>query len=292
MFYYNQRNYENITYPSSNHKNATIKSGGCGVCSTAIVVNNLAGKELFTVKSMRDLAIDSGARVAEGTDVNKLLKAIEKKYPKFTHKITNSEDELIKHLKAGGMAIANQGNKYNVFSNAGHFIACVGMSGNNIEVYDSDMYSGKYNTKTRQARIVKATKTGCIVSKAEIGKATADRAPNYYLVSYTKPAPSKNKEPKKTTEKKPSYKVGNVYTLQTDVKVRKGPGEIYDQKLRSSLSADGKKNAKVQLMATLKKDTDVTVKNIKSDALDNIWLEIPSGWVCAYLRDKKEILIK
>lgn len=289
MFYYNQRNYENITYPSSNHKNATIKSGGCGVCSTAIVVNNLAGKELFTVKSMRDLAIDSGARVAEGTDVNKLLKAIEKKYPKFTHKITNSEDELIKHLKAGGMAIANQGNKYNVFSSAGHFIACVGMSGNNIEVYDSDMYSGKYNTKTRQARIVKATKTGCIVSKAEIGKATADRAPSYYLVSYTKPAPSKNKESKKTTEKKPSYKAGNIYTLQTDVNVRTGPGKSYTQKLRSALTEDGKKHSKVQLKAVLKKGTKITAKSVKTDKSGNIWLKIPSGWVCAVDNGKQLI---
>ena len=101
--------------------------------------------------------------------------------------------------------------------------------------------------------------------------------------------------PKKATiknTKTPTYKAGNVYTLQADVKVRKGPGEIYDQKLRSSLSADGKKNSKVQLMATLKKDTDVTARTVKTDALGNIWLEIPSGWVCAYQKVKKEILIK
>lgn len=101
--------------------------------------------------------------------------------------------------------------------------------------------------------------------------------------------------PKKTAVNKsntPKYEKNKTYTLQTDVKVRKGPSEMFNQKLRSSLTDDGKKHSKVQLMATLKKGTEITVKSIKTDANDNIWLEIPSGWVCAYLKKEKRTLIK
>ena len=88
MFYYNQCEYAKIKYPSSAHPNANIKTSGCGVVSTLILVNNLAGKELYTVQSMRDLAIKSGARVAEGTDVSVLLNAVKKAYSGFSYTTT------------------------------------------------------------------------------------------------------------------------------------------------------------------------------------------------------------
>lgn len=95
---------------------------------------------------------------------------------------------------------------------------------------------------------------------------------------------------KPANKKKPSYKADNVYTLQTDVVVRTGPGKSYTQKLRSALTEDGKKHSKVQLKAVLKKNTNVTAKSVKTDKSGNIWLEIPSGWVCAVDNDK--VLIK
>lgn len=95
---------------------------------------------------------------------------------------------------------------------------------------------------------------------------------------------------KSSDKKKTSYKAGNVYTLQTDVIVRTGPGSSYSQKLRSALTEDGKKHSKVQLKAVLKKGTKITAKTVKTDKKSNIWLEIPSGWVCAV--DNGEQLIK
>lgn len=79
----------------------------------------------------------------------------------------------------------------------------------------------------------------------------------------------------------PTYKVGNTYTLQANVKVRTGAGTNYAQKTVSQLTADGKKNATAKSGgAVLKKGTKVTAKAVKTVSGDT-WLQIPSGWVAA-----------
>lgn len=82
----------------------------------------------------------------------------------------------------------------------------------------------------------------------------------------------------------PTFKVGNTYTLTTNVNVRTGAGRNYTQKKVSQLTADGKKNAtstNASAPAILKSGTKVTVKTLKTVA-SNIWAEIPSGWICVY----------
>lgn len=188
LYYYNQNDYDNLSYNKPDGTKATIASGGCGVVAACIAVNTLAQKTVFTVKQMRDLAVSSGARGYDGTDETTLLKAICKKNSAFSYKTTNSTDLLVKHLKNGGTAICNQGNEYNVFSTAGHFVCAWRMYGSNIDVADPSMYSGKYDKSPRPGRIVKKTDTGCIVTPSEMKKATQDRNPAYFLISYKKPA--------------------------------------------------------------------------------------------------------
>ena len=85
-----------------------------------------------------------------------------------------------------------------------------------------------------------------------------------------------------------TYVVGEVYTLQDNMKVRTGAGTSYRWKKRSELTADGKKHAQSGTYAVLKKGTKVTCqKVIKSGS--NIWLKIPSGYVCAKLGSKTYI---
>lgn len=206
MYYYNQNNYGSVPYPRPSDKSATVKSGGCGVCSACMVMNNLAGKELYSVRQMAEFSIKNGARDNAGTNVKTLLSALCKANPDFSYKTSNSSLDLVNHLKKGGIAICNQGDVYNVFSTAGHFVVAYRMSENNIEVLDPQMYSGKYDAYRRPQRIVKRTEHGCIVSVKEMVRATADRSPAYFLVTYTKP---------KNTEKKVNKvaKYGNAAML-------------------------------------------------------------------------------
>ena len=86
----------------------------------------------------------------------------------------------------------------------------------------------------------------------------------------------------------PTYKIGKVYTLQVDLKVRAGTGTSARQKLYSELTADGKKHAYNQKYAVLKKGTKITCKDILKNGKD-IWLRIPSGYVAGYYQSKEYI---
>lgn len=84
----------------------------------------------------------------------------------------------------------------------------------------------------------------------------------------------------KTKENKPTYKIGNVYTLQAELKVRNGAGTNYKEKTHKELTEDGKKHD-VDKDGALDKGTKVTCMSIKNIGND-IWLKIPSGWIAAY----------
>lgn len=72
-----------------------------------------------------------------------------------------------------------------------------------------------------------------------------------------------------------SYKVGQVYTLQTNLKVRTGPGTNYRQKKRSELTSNARQHAQSGTYAVLKKGTRVTCQGVNGN-----WIKIPSGYIC------------
>lgn len=90
----------------------------------------------------------------------------------------------------------------------------------------------------------------------------------------------------------PTFKVGNTYTLTTNINVRTGAGTNYTLKKVSQLTADGKKNCtstKSSDYAVLKKGTKVTAQKVIKEN-NNIWLQIPSGYIAAYYN--KNIYVK
>lgn len=89
-----------------------------------------------------------------------------------------------------------------------------------------------------------------------------------------------------------SYVKGRNYKLLTNVNVRHGAGTKYKQKIVNELSKDGRKYAtssNSKALATLKKGTVVTCQAVVKSGSD-IWLKIPSGYVCA--KQGKEVYIK
>ena len=75
-------------------------------------------------------------------------------------------------------------------------------------------------------------------------------------------------------------KKGQTVTLTSNMKVRTGAGTSYRWKKRSELTADGKKHSQTGIYAVLKKGTKVTVLTVTVKG-DDIWIRIPSGYVCA-----------
>ena len=169
--------YKNIKYGQG-----TIYSSGCGPASLCNALDVL-GIASVTVKTMCSYAVSVGARVSGGTDMHKLLQAAAKKYG-FTYRTTSKNTELLAHLKAGGAAIVHAGSSYPLFSNGGHFVCAVAASGNDVTVLDSYWYSNKYTSTALRRNNVKAIERGIVrTGITQIGKATADRSPSYYLIT-------------------------------------------------------------------------------------------------------------
>lgn len=80
----------------------------------------------------------------------------------------------------------------------------------------------------------------------------------------------------------PSYSVGQIYTTQVELNVRKGPGKYYLAKKHSELTPDGQKHD-TNNNGALDKGTRVTCLEISYDGED-IWIRTPSGWLAAYYK--------
>lgn len=77
-----------------------------------------------------------------------------------------------------------------------------------------------------------------------------------------------------------NYRVGQNYSLLVNLNVRRGAGTYYEIKKYNELTPNGKIHATNKITATLKKGTIVTCLDvIKND--QDIWLRIPSGFICA-----------
>ncbi len=75
------------------------------------------------------------------------------------------------------------------------------------------------------------------------------------------------------------YQVGQIYTLQAEMKVRQGPGTNYAAKTHQMLTQNGQQHDSDRDGA-LDRGTQVTCKEVQNVG-DDIWLRIPSGWVAA-----------
>ena len=153
--------------------------------------------------------------------------------------------------------------------------------------------------------VISVTKNRIVVREGNKNKSIGNRdvtvngiyIRGYIIPPYDSETASKTKKEKKTSAKsktseksketaqtKPQstsyYVVGKTYTVRvnTALNVRKGPGKNYALVGYKNLTADGKAHA--YKSGALKNGTRVTVKDIK-DVNGTIWLQIPSGWICA-----------
>lgn len=136
----------------------------------------------FPVEQAAKFALDAGARVSGGTDMEKLAKALCKSFP-MDYQFTSSIDSLIFALNSGCMAIINVGGDRTghkgVFSNAGHYIVATKIYKGKVEIADSGLYNGKYDKEWR--RCVKV-RNGLVYSNFDTIQAdTENRSPRYYI---------------------------------------------------------------------------------------------------------------
>lgn len=148
----------------------------------------------------------------------------------------------------------------------------------------SDYFDLICKTSRYRKALVADTPKECIEAIKEGGYATDPK----YVDSIMKIIESNNLtkyDRQEKTESKENYKVGATYTLQVNLNVRYGAGTTYKNKKYSELTKDGRMHALNQSNAVLKRGTKVTCKNIIKKS-NEIWVEIPSGYICAKYGDK------
>lgn len=166
----------------------------------------------------------------------------------------------------------------------------------NIGSIDQLTSNGRRSIKTISDKILEYNKVGGkklegLVRRRKAEKALFDEAVEGDS-SAVEPQPS-NSTPKETEAKDEAqaspYKVGGVYTVsvRSALNVRKGAGKNYDLVGFRNLTPDGKAHANHN--GALLNGTKVTVKEVKI-AGEQIWLKIPSGWICG--KDGAKILVK
>jgi GH24 family phage-related lysozyme (muramidase) len=166
----------------------------------------------------------------------------------------------------------------------------------NIGSIDQLTSNGRRSIKTISEKILEYNKAGGkklegLVRRRKAEKALFDEAVEGDS-SAVEPQPS-NSTPTETEAKDEAqaspYKVGGVYTVsvRSALNVRKGAGKNYDLVGFRNLTPDGKAHANHN--GALLNGTKVTVKEVKI-AGEQIWLKIPSGWICG--KDGAKILVK
>ena len=104
-------------------------------------------------------------------------------------------------------------------------------------------------------------------------------------------APAEPKaEEKASSEVREPYIVGRVYTVsvRTALNVRKGAGKSYGLVGYANLTADGKKHAYPN--GALRNGTRVTVLEVKVNSPTDVWVKIPSGWICGIDGERKFVV--
>ncbi|MDD7391183.1 MAG: N-acetylmuramoyl-L-alanine amidase [Lachnospiraceae bacterium] len=111
---------------------------------------------------------------------------------------------------------------------------------------------------------------------------------NYYGYKYVAESSTTSSTPAESSDQKPVYTVGKNYTLQTELKVRTGPGTNYAAKTHGQLSAGGQSHD-ADGDGALDKGTVITCQEVRQ-AGEDIWIRCPSGWLAAYFNGHKYIV--
>ena len=188
MIKFNQRDtkWANVIYSAKEPHTETIKSSGCGICSACVVVSNLSDTYIEPPK-MAEYSVKKGYRIDGVGTSHSLYPDIAKMYKLNCTKVCDI-NKAIECVKKGGMAVCStSGGENKLFSTGGHLFVMTGYNGQECEFYDTDLYSGKYNTAYRKSRCY--LKGDLIYVKPEEAK---KHIRTYFLFERTKNKMDKN----------------------------------------------------------------------------------------------------
>ena len=146
-------------YTSTNNKNQTIGSSGCGVASATMIIDSIVGNVSTT--DIADTFVKYGYRSTNNGTYWSAYRAIADEF-NIEYQETSNFSVMLEMLKNNNYVIASVGN--GLFTTGGHYIMIYGVEGDNLKIYDPYLYAGKFETSTRRGKVtVKGNTVYCSV---------------------------------------------------------------------------------------------------------------------------------
>lgn len=171
----------NVLHGGRPPQSKTLKSGGCGICSTCMMVDYLTDKTL-SLEECIQLSYDSLANHSPGTDLDMLGPAVAEKYG-LNYKGSNSLDELKKTLQSGGAAIVHV--QKGLFTTSGHYMLLLSYDGEDICFLDPGGFQ-KYVKPENEGKVNIAHYPYLYYNAELMHAETNDRATKYHLFTRKK----------------------------------------------------------------------------------------------------------
>ena len=163
MKYVNQLDYPDLPYYTRvkvegltrEEMYRTVALSGCGLCCSCMAVDILTDKTLGIEECVR-ISEDCVANHAVGTDMHVLGPVIGEMFG-LDYSSTNELDEAIRHIQAGGVAIAlvwcRSEEEPGLFTKRGHYILLVSTDGEEFCILDPAYEPGKFDTPARAGKV-------------------------------------------------------------------------------------------------------------------------------------------
>lgn len=195
MKYINQLEYADISYITKTDmeeeadreagKKTTVRSSGCGLCSSIMVADRLLVDPDFELEDAISLSYDVKANYKRGTSYLRYAPAFAEKMG-LRLEMSNDPDRLRYCLRTGGAAVLHVVGDYEghigVFSHGGHYVAAVSEEPDGrIVVLDPSYKVGKFEEEGRKGKVEVKNQYICICDMNVLVEDGANRDPGMYL---------------------------------------------------------------------------------------------------------------
>ena len=163
-------------------KKGTVRSGGCGLCSVCMVIDQLTTKE-FSVRDCTALSMACGGNHDDGTDMKVFGPVVAEKF-NLDFSMTNDIWEAVEAVRDGGRVIAlvsarTAGNK-GIFTHGGHYIVVCAATKEEVCILDPNWTPNRY-PKWEKEGYVRTEGTLVYAAPEVLDSETKQTSTRYYI---------------------------------------------------------------------------------------------------------------
>ena len=198
MRYVNQKRYPEMPYitctkpghpQQERGKTTTIKTSGCGLCSSIMIADRLLVDYKFDLEDAVALSYEIGANYGTGT--------ARTYFPVFAermglrHEMASELEDVKNCLRTGGAVVAHvagdHGGRVGLFSHVGHYIVVIDEEPDGrFAILDPAYEPGRYEEEGRKGKVEVKCGYVALCSPEDLHEDTANRQPDAYHLFWRK----------------------------------------------------------------------------------------------------------